>query len=249
MKFNEIIKKENLNDNLDTLEKKINFNKSLFKKELETLGGSDFCFSVDVDEVIKIIRSTEEKKSILGFIKYKNKDYNLHFMKNSNQQGHRFDFYNKEETFKTARSVSSHVAGWIDQGGFTFSDEKFSYHTEDHWGVAVSEELKGSRFADILYNLKCQVDDQLEFEHVSGSNLQMLTFYIKKGYVPYSFVKLDPVHEEIIDKDKLKKVILEIKEAREGKNQSDDKDYALRLKLDPKEASIIYSNLINKNEK
>ncbi|KKP61215.1 MAG: hypothetical protein UR85_C0004G0106 [Candidatus Nomurabacteria bacterium GW2011_GWF2_35_66] len=244
MKSYEIIKQENKNLELGSLDSKIDFNRNLFRKELEALSDRGITLNFQIDELIDRIRSVEEGEAILDFIKYKNKSFSLYVSKGGNKEndnGHRLDIFNKEENFNTFRSENPHVAGWVGQAGFISGNDY--YHSEDHWGVSVTEELKGSGLADLLYDLKCQIDNQLEFEHVSTHNLQLLTFYVKKGYVPYSIIENNPVCEEVINKDKLNKIISEIKESRENRNQIEDRDSVVRLKLDPKEAMTIYSNI------
>ncbi|MBP6925447.1 MAG: hypothetical protein KBC22_00075 [Candidatus Pacebacteria bacterium] len=244
MNFKETV--ENQDSKPNSLDQKVNFNRDLFRKELESLSLGEFTFRITIDELVDQIPSVEDSKSIPNLIKYKNKDYSLYIQKDTDKEEYheyRFFLYNEEEKFNTFLAGNPHVAGWVGQGGFTFEVNDSKYHSEDHWGVSIAEELKGSGLADVLYDLKCQVDDQLEFEHTSGDDLRFLTFYIRKGYVPYSLIKHDPVREEIINNDILDKIILEIKESRRNKNQSRDTDYALRLKLDPKEAVKIYDRI------
>lgn len=243
MESYEITKQQNKNLELSSLDSKIDFNRNLFRKELENLSTRGINFNFKIDELIGKILSVEEGEAILDFIKYKDKSYSLYISKGEkNDNGNRLDIYNKEESFNTFRSENPNVAGWVGQAEFISEDDYSSYHSENHWGISVAEELKGSGFADLLYDLKCQVDNQLEFEHVTVDNLQLLSFYIKKGYVPYSFIKFNPVHEEIIDKNELDKIILEIKEWQKNRNQSKGRD-SVKLKLDPEEAMIIYSKI------
>ncbi|HEY5588818.1 MAG TPA: hypothetical protein VIK86_07675 [Candidatus Paceibacterota bacterium] len=246
MESYEIIKQQNKNPELGSLDSKIDFNRNLFRKELEALNNRGINFNFKIDELIDKICSVEEGEAILDFIKYKDKSYSLYIRKGENKEndnGHRLDIFNREENFNTFRSENPHVSGWVGQAEYISENDYPHYHSENHWGVSVTEELKGSGFADLLYDLKCQVDNQLEFEHVSAGNLQFLTFYIKKGYIPYSLVRLNPIYEEIINKNQLDKIILEIKESRENRNQPRDRDSIFKLKLDPREAMKIYSEI------
>ena len=244
MESYELIQQQNKNLELESLDSKIDFNRDLFRRELEALSARGINFNFKIDELVGKIRSVTDGEAILDFIKYEDKNYSLYVSEGKNKDnGHRLDIFNKEDSFNTFRSENPHVAGWVGQAEFITENDYPHYHSEDHWGVSVTEELKGSGFADLLYDLKCQVDNQLEFEHVSSNNLQFLTFYIKKGYIPYSLIKVNPVYEEVINKKELDKIILDIKEARENRFQPKNTDSVFKLKLDPKEARIIYSKI------
>lgn len=233
--------------NLDSLNKKIEYNRDFFKKELYSIeNGKDFIFNISIDSLIDKIHKIKESDSITDVFKYKNINYSLHCVINSNENkdnDYKLYLYNKENKFDTFRAENPHIAGWVGQGGYTLGDNISEYYSEDHWGVSVSTDLRGSGFADVLYNLKCQFDNQLEFEHVPESYLQFLTFYIKKGYVPYSLIELDPEREEFVTPDILSGIILSIKKGRNDKMNSTEDGVAIKLRLDPIQAKEIYEKI------
>lgn len=148
------------------------------------------------------------------------------------------------EIFRTSRVENTNIAGWVAQGDYSFGD--YSHH--DHWGVAVDPSLKRTALADFLYNLKSFVDDQLEFEHVSGKDLAFLTFYIKKGYLPESVITTPDMEEYKLSEEEKKEIFNHLINQRKGKNDSVLKikgstNYAFKLKLDPKNAVRIYNQI------
>lgn len=193
----------------------------------------------DNDRIIENVISIEGTNYDLG-IRYMNGDLRL-------------DAIGKDgQIFNANHSGDERVAGWIAQGGYSFlaNDSNKSYASNDHWGVSVTPELKGTGLSDFLYDVKSLINNQLEFEHVSGSDYKFLTFYLKKGYVPYSIVKLPELNEEILKDDDVVIMLNDVINKRiSGETiNEDDIDYAIKLRLDPQKAEGIY-NRISKLEK
>ena len=240
---------ERLEQNLN---EKIKLNREIIKNELLGLiNNTDFNFTIDIDELIRKILDIKESGSINNIFSYRGMDFSLHII-NNGKSDHRFDLFNKEEVFNTSHSDNKHIAGWVSQGGFSSYDLDGNtiYNTQDHSGIAVDSSLQGFRFADILYNLKALVDDQLEYENCSGDNLNFLAFYIRKGYIPYSKIcienKTGIYIEKIINEEDFKKIIYEIKNSQ--KDNSRNTDYSFKLKLDPVKAKKVTEEILSKQK-
>jgi hypothetical protein len=231
----------NNNPDLQSLEDKLNFNKSAFGNELRGQLKSGIALNFTVEDILKKINEIKEKGTIEDFVTLDKNNYGLHVSKEDNQHFISI-FGNEDQKFKTFRARNKRVAGWIGKGDYSFGE----YTSKDHWGVSVAEELKNTGLSDVLYDLKSLLDDQLEFEHVQGSNFKFLTFYIKKGYVPYSLIEANNSFEEkLINNDDMKKIIQEIMDSRKSNTELSKKDYAIKLRLDPKYASDIYKKIIS----
>jgi len=151
------------------------------------------------------------------------------------------------------------VAGWVGQGDFSIlSDSTVAggYRSSEHWGVSVDSKFKRVGLADFLYNLAALTQKQLEFEHVDGKNHPFLTFYIKKGYVPYAVITPPTMAEQVLSEEELTAVTNNLKENRQnfkegGKIQTLLKlngveEYSLKLKFDPFRAIVIYNKIREK---
>lgn len=158
------------------------------------------------------------------------------------------------KVFNTNRGNDSRVAGWAGQGDFSFISDfaEIDYTHSEHWGVSVDFQFKKVGLADFLYNLAALTQKQLKFEHVDGKNYPFLTFYIKKGYVPYAVVTPPTMTEQVLSQEEVTVVINNLKENRqnlkEGKPSTllelnGAEEYALKLKFNPTQAIVIYNQI------
>lgn len=225
----------------------IKSNKEKFLNELNGTKIGDVEINIGLNQLIKEIENVKEIPQVIeNAIKIQGLNYDL-VVRKEDEDIKLYILGKDGQTFSTLLSNNEKVAGWVAQGDFSLGNEDKMYNSKDHWGVSVTPEMKGSGLADFLYDLKSLVNNQLEYEHVAGTNYGFLTFYIKKGYIPYSLIKLPDLNEEILDGDKIKNILNELIENRKTKDVIIEKDmeYAIKLKFNPTEASKFYIQLIN----
>ena len=250
-KFKEFVSK---NENIgtkkllhDKFEGDIKLNKEKFINELNKTKIGDVEINIELSQIIENLQQVEETPQVFkNTIKIHGIDYDL-VARKENEDIKLYILGKDGQTFNTFRSNNEKVAGWVAQGDYSLGNEEKMYNSKDHWGVSVTPELKGSGLADFLYNLKSLVNNQLEYEHVTETNYAFLTFYIKKGYIPYSLIKLPDLNEEILGEDEIKNILNEVIEKRKTKGVIIEKDmeHAIKLKLNPTEASKFYKQIIN----
>ena len=230
------------------LDEAISFNQNRFYYEFTEDKIGKVELAKPLDELIAEIKDVKQlegdEKIIRNAIEINSKIYNLkiRFLKGEiilgviGEEGERFD---------TSRAEGTNICGWVAQGDYSFGN----YLHPEHWGVAVSSEMKGTALADFLYNLKCFVDEQERFEHVNGSDYPFLTFYIKKGYVPHSVIIPPDMKEYILSEEEKNSFFNHLISQRNSNRENNNLEirgsisYAFKLKLDPKNAVKIYNKI------
>ena len=252
-KFKEFVLK---NENVETkkllpnkFEKDIQSNKQKFLNELSSAKIGNVEVNIELDYIMREFEKVKEIPQVIeNAIKIQGLNYDLAIRKE--YEDIKLYILGKDgQTFNAFRSNNEKVAGWIAQGDYSLGNEEKMYNSKDHWGVSVTPELKGSGLADFLYDLKSLVNNQLEYEHVTETNYGFLTFYIKKGYIPYSLIKLPNLNEEILDENQIKNIVNDVIDKRKTKDVILEKDmeHAIKLKFDPAEASKLYGQITNLN--
>ncbi len=237
---------------VSSLMQKIESNQKKFASEFKENKIGKIDLNISLNELLsKIEENGGNQFSIENAVKILGLNYDLAGTRD-NGDLHLAVFGKDNQVFNANRSNNQNIAGWVAQGDYSFGDPAgASYRHKDHWGVSVTPELKGTGLSDFLYNVKSLVDNQLEFEHVLSSNYRFLTFYIKKGYVPYSIIKLPELKEEVLGEAEINSMLNDVIDKRKNhqvadKNDGDyTTDYAIKLKLDPMKAEEIYSGILN----